>query len=982
MRGALHHARYVWTAAVCAGLLATISPAYPTATPRTDDAGPRNFDIRWNLAVERAGKVAVDPARAEAEARLASRATGLTIGRDEVSTLPKMVVTTVPGERLSAKGSTNAVTAARAFLEANRDLYALASSEIASLDLIYASEPRRGQPGAAIVRFAQNVDGVPVFNAEIAVVMSPRDHAVVGTSGVVYPDAGAGVAAKTASLSMKDALARGASDLTSHVFAAADFTETELDEAGYMRFDYGPDRATTNAPVFGEGLRARQVIFPISAGETIPAYYVEMVVQGEPAGSGPAFSLVVSAEDGRILFRNDLVAEASYDYRVFADTTTPFRPFDSPQGFAGSPHPTGVPNQFQAANVSTNDVTIESMLGPTDPWLPAGATTATGNNVEAYLDISGTDGFDATDLRASLTAPGQFLPPFDPAAATTDATVRQSKIVHLFFYNNWLHDIWYPLGFNEAARNAQTDNYGRGGAGNDSIKAEGEDFSGVNNANMLIAADGSRPRMQMYRFEGASPQRDCSHDFSVVGHEWMHYMSNRLVGNVSGLVNHQGRCLGEGWSDWNVLILTVRSGDDLDGVYPVGAWTTYLRTPWIDYRDNYYFGIRRYPYSTRMDRYPLTFRDIGPTFVAPPTVPRNPNLTGDVGFEQHRAGEVWCNMLWEGTAALMKAYGLEAGRGRMMRYVIDGMKATPSSPTHGDARDAIIAAANASDPYDVPLLWQAFAKRGIGEGAVSPPFGAFDNNGVVESFVAPAAMPDDTIGVVAGGVFFERNVLVGGNSDTTVNYGSPALVPIMGNWDGGTAVGSASADTLGGYDPATGAFFLRNSNTPGSADIVFTFGAGGALRPVVGDWNGDGTTTVGLYNPATGAFFLKNTNAAGVADVVFTFGGGGALVPIAGDWNADGVDTIGLYNPATGAFFLRNSNSPGVADVVFVFGAGGGQPVAGDWNSDGVDTVGVYNPATGVFFLKNANAAGPADRTLSFGPTGAAVAIAGNFDGQ
>src|SRR5690606_9069486 len=36
----------------------------------------------------------------------------------------------------------------------------------------------------------------------------------------------------------------------------------------------------------------------------------------------------------------------------------------------------------------------------------------------------------------------------------------------------------------------------------DSIKAEAQDYSGRNNANMSTPSDGARPRMQMYVFDG------------------------------------------------------------------------------------------------------------------------------------------------------------------------------------------------------------------------------------------------------------------------------------------------------------------------------------------------------------------------------------------------------------------------------------------------------------------------------------------------
>ena len=82
----------------------------------------------------------------------------------------------------------------------------------------------------------------------------------------------------------------------------------------------------------------------------------------------------------------------------------------------------------------------------------------------------------------------------------------------------------------------------------------------------------------------------------------------------------------------------------------------------------------------------------------------------------------------------------------------------------------------------------------------------------------------------------------------------------------------------------TGFFFLKNTQGPGGADLVFSFGPGGAFVPMVGDWDGDGVETIGIYDPASGAFFLRNANAAGPADAAFTYGPAGA-VPVRGDWN-------------------------------------------------------------------------------------------------
>jgi hypothetical protein len=241
----------------------------------------------------------------------------------------------------------------------------------------------------------------------------------------------------------------------------------------------------------------------------------------------------------------------------------------------------------------------------------------------------------------------------------------------------------------------------------------------------------------------------------------------------------------------------------------------------------------------------------------------------------------------------------------------------------------------------------------------------------------------DTPGVVlpASGAWFLRNANGAGPADLVFGYGpaDPALVPLDGDWDGD------GDSTPGLYDPSTGAFFLKNSNAGGPADLVFNFGAGGAgLRPLAGDWDGDGRDTVGLYDPSTGAFFLRNSNAPGPADAVFGYGPAGlGWVALSGDWDDDDVDTVALYDPSTGNFFLRNANSAGPADAVVGFGPGGlgWVPLAGDYDNDGDDTIGLYAPSSGTFFLRNANAPGGADLVFGYGPAGA-TPLVGNWDGQ
>jgi hypothetical protein len=252
------------------------------------------------------------------------------------------------------------------------------------------------------------------------------------------------------------------------------------------------------------------------------------------------------------------------------------------------------------------------------------------------------------------------------------------------------------------------------------------------------------------------------------------------------------------------------------------------------------------------------------------------------------------------------------------------------------------------------------------------------------SIAKPSSAGINTIGLYnpAGGAFFLRNTNSSGVADIAFSFGPAGMgfLPIAGDWDG------SGTDTIGLYNPAGGAFFLRNSNSTGIADISFAYGpAGMGFVPIVGDWDGNGTDTIGLYNPAGGAFFLRNSNSTGIADITFAYGPAGlGFIPLVGDWDGNGTDTIGLYNPATGAFFLRNSNTGGIADIAFSYGpAGAGfKPLVGDWNGDGVDTIGLYNPSAGAFFLRNSNSTGIADISFSYGPAGAGfTAIAGDWDG-
>ena len=121
-------------------------------------------------------------------------------------------------------------------------------------------------------------------------------------------------------------------------------------------------------------------------------------------------------------------------------------------------------------------------------------TTTQGNNSFTFLDRDSDDQSDGIlpDAGPELIFDYPFSPSVEP--------VEQPAVVltQLFYATNYLHDFSYHYGFNEAAGNFQTNNYGRGGKEKDAVLSQAQDGSGANNANFLTLPDGDPGAMQMY----------------------------------------------------------------------------------------------------------------------------------------------------------------------------------------------------------------------------------------------------------------------------------------------------------------------------------------------------------------------------------------------------------------------------------------------------------------------------------------------------
>jgi hypothetical protein len=208
--------------------------------------------------------------------------------------------------------------------------------------------------------------------------------------------------------------------------------------------------------------------------------------------------------------------------------------------------------------------------------------------------------------------------------------------------------------------------------------------------------------------------KDSSWDNAIVAHEWGHYISNRLVGNGSGLSSNQANSMGEGFGDFHALLFGSEVDDNLvsgNENYAGGYGdTTYVAS--------FVSGIRQYPYSTDMEINPSTFADV------------------EADPEVHGSGSVYAAMLWDSFIAMVNddRHTFAEAKSLMKDYLVASYKMMPMAPTFTEGRDALLAAAFANDEDDYKLILGAFARRGMGLGAISPARFSTDHTGVVESY--------------------------------------------------------------------------------------------------------------------------------------------------------------------------------------------------------------------------------------------------------
>ncbi len=696
--------------------------------------------------------------------------------------------------------------ALKTFLSENKGLIGATEEQIEGLKLFADYKNPDGNLG--FVEFNQEINGIPVFRGEIKAAYTKNgelmrvinnfapglDYARLSTD-FADPDAALAAAARHINYELP------ASDMS------RDAARTDGLKTFYGQGDWSPV--------------AEKMYFPTEPGIAVPAWRVLIWKPGK------SYYVIVDAHSGEMFWRKCITEEQTQQstFEVYTNPNAMIPVGDSPSPLG--PVITDPGSGLQGAAIARTNVT---RIGNEAPytfnnlgWISDAQNITDGNNVESGLDISTPDGVDASTRATgnpfrvfnSTWNPPPGLP--GPGDSPDSDAARRGAVIQQFYIMNWYHDELYRLGFTEQARNFQTNNFNWGGQGNDRISAEGQDFSGANNANFGTAADGFRGKMQMFIFTGPNPMRDGTTDAEIMIHEVTHGTSNRLHANAGGLNSPMARAMGEGWGDFYAHCLLSEASDPINGTYSMSGYLL-LNAFGVVGTKNYYYGIRRFPKAVMsatggpLNRpfNPLTFADIDQLELNtsdgafPAMFGAHISSNAD---QVHAAGEIWSSALWEFRARLVSRLGWAVGNRKALQLVTDAMKVSPINPTFLQGRDAIISVAmgsatTAAELEDAADVWAGFAIRGMGVGASIQVQG--NENGltrVTESFDKPTLLQLPNFSISD----------TGGDNDGIAEPGEPITITVPLTNIFGVAATGVSGDIAGAGSVSYGT--IANAST-------------------------------------------------------------------------------------------------------------------------------------------------------------------------
>lgn len=205
-------------------------------------------------------------------------------------------------------------------------------------------------------------------------------------------------------------------------------------------FEEKPDHPSVLEPgPFADKITCKLIWFPLgideSSGGGSNLRLTWEVILTMPNFAGQ-YRVLVDAENGEILYSKQLMRSILARGNIFRQDGSQARQM----------------TEFPCA-LSDHDFTIPSDL-PTDfpdQWIDADCTL--GNSTKAHLD---ENGMTLKGVKLSVTDNKIIFDPTDPFG-------DEQKILNIFYYNCFMHDFFYLLGFREADGNFQFNNFGRGG---------------------------------------------------------------------------------------------------------------------------------------------------------------------------------------------------------------------------------------------------------------------------------------------------------------------------------------------------------------------------------------------------------------------------------------------------------------------------------------------------------------------------------------
>lgn len=629
---------------------------------------------------------------------------------------PTTVVPEGNGKALATGLPTKSEQTAREYLKQNADLFGISADQVDSLKLVSNSPIGKG----AAVLLAQEVDGKR-FGRDGQISVGVVDGTVVSVTGALAPVTGK---PKPATLSAQDAIKAALADVT---LSAGKLTASD-DANGWKKFD-------------ASGLDGEQLVREVVVADTDGTVHSAYQVQVGTAGEAPLlYDSIVDARTGEVLSRRSLVEdEVAADH----DGNPQWKAFPFSPPMDGSSKDTRQ-TVCWVAGPGCDQVLSDSAPGtPHHAWDIASGEG--GGTYGSYYKLGTTlgdnaftsDGLNSTgrnwlgitpDVRPDRVYDYTFTDAWhasgcDPKVLTNPAQPdRDAAMGNLFVQHNIMHDFSYQLGFTEKTWNMQSDNYNLGGKGGDPemgvARSGGNNPATRNNANQSTGADGGVALTNMYLWQpqaGTFYGRCADGDFdnSVIGHEYTHAITNRMLGGgTSGISGTHGGSMGESWGDLVSTERLIETGAVPDGVDPwvVGPYVT----------DNNERGIRNFA----IDNNPLNYSNFGFDMAGP---------------EVHSDGEIWNAVNYEVRQALVGKFpepskkvlascaagktsvDVCGGGRRWIQLMFDSyLLMGTGKVTMVDARDAMLAADKIRyHGDDLDVLWAAFAKRGLGTEATA-----------------------------------------------------------------------------------------------------------------------------------------------------------------------------------------------------------------------------------------------------------------------